>query len=172
MDTQDTTPPRISLSAGIQLLLFIIVAVAVWVWISAALHLRTGFAGYLILWYWAAIEKADYKKLSSVVLGALAGVVLAWQMKFLPVHFGMGGLVLGLLIIVAAVFAQIMGRGAVLVNNSTMLFLTVLTAPQLAGVATQDLYVAIVLGTVYFGAAVYVAKSYASWRIKAKPRPA
>jgi|GEM_PF-3546365 hypothetical protein len=161
---------RMSISAAVQMLVFIIAVVVIWLLlVGYVLHLRAGFAGFLFLWYWGAVEKADFGRLLPSALGAVLGAVLVWQMLYLPAQFGTAGLVAGLAVLAAMVFVQLMNWAPLLVNNSTMLFLTVLTAPALIGtVKFQDVAISVAVGTVYFAAAAYVAKAYAGARVRAK----
>lgn len=95
------------------------------------------------------------------ILVFIAAVVVAWL------------LLCGYVLHLHAGFAQLMGWVPLLVNNATMLFLTVLTAPALIStVKFPDVAVSVVFGTFFFAGAAYVAKAYAGARIKANPRPA
>jgi len=168
MNTEAPAAPQMTVAAGIQVLLFVVVAVAIWIVLTSMLKIHAGFAGYLILWYWTTVERADFSRLPGVVIGGLVGVALAWQLSFLPAHLGTTGLALALLVILAAVFIQIMQAGGLFVNNSTMMFLTVLTAPQMVGVHVTDAIAAVALGTVYFGGMVYAAQLYVARRTRPK----
>jgi hypothetical protein len=168
MNTEAAAAPQMTVSAGIQVLLFVVVAIAIWIVLTMVLKIHAGFAGYLILWYWTTVERADFARLPFVVVGGLVGVALAWQLSFLVAHYGMAGLAVALIVIMAAVFVQIMQTGGLFINNSTMMFLTVLTAPQMAGVHVTDAIAAVALGTVYFGAIVYGAQAYVARRTRPK----
>lgn len=175
MNEQATmAPPRLGLSAALQLLGFIIAVVAIWLAISGyLLHLHAGFAGFLFLWYWGAVEKAEFDRLLPSAFGAIFGAVLAWQMMYLPSRFGAAGLVAGIAVLTAMVLVQLLNRAPLFVNNSTMLFLTVLTAPVLIGaVKLQDVTICVALGTVYFATAAYLAKAHAGVRVKMKAQSA
>jgi hypothetical protein len=171
MDDQNaTTASALSALAALQLLLFIIAAVAVWLLLGAyVLHLHALFAGFLFLWYWGAVEKADFGRLMPAAFGAIVGATLVWQMQALPAQFGLGGLVVSLVVLAAMVFVLLMNWAPLLVNNSTMLFLTVLAAPALIStVKYQDVAISVAAGTFYFGCAAYLAKAYAGARVRAK----
>ncbi|MBK6721267.1 MAG: hypothetical protein IPG62_15705 [Sphingomonadales bacterium] len=53
----------------------------------------------------------------------------AWQSHWLAAQFGTQGLIASLIVIVVAVYLQIMNWVPIAINRSAMLFLTVLAAP-------------------------------------------
>lgn len=91
------------------------------------------------------------------VLGAFVGLGLAWQSHWLPAQFGTPGLIAGLVVIVVALYIQIVNWVPIAINRSAMLFLTVLAAPiLLEKLDPLEMAKAIGLGALYFGAIVKV----------------
>jgi hypothetical protein len=109
------------------LLLLIVAAIVGWILIgSKVLGVTSFFASFLFLWYWAAVEQADYGQWTQSVVGALVGLLLAWQSAWLGVHYGQNGMIAGIVILLAAIYVQVMNWVPIAVNRSTMLYLTVL----------------------------------------------
>ena len=105
----------------------------------------------------AAVEQADMKQWPQSVLGAFVGLGLAWQSHWLPAQFGTPGLIAGLVVIVVALYIQIVNWVPIAINRSAMLFLTVLAAPiLLEKLDPLEMAKAIGLGALYFGAIVKV----------------
>jgi hypothetical protein len=131
------------------------------------LALKSFFASFTLLWYWATVENAQFNKLPHSLLGALVGVGLAWQMQLSLAHFGgTNGLIIGLVPIIIALFIVIMNWVPIAINGSAMLFLTVLGAPAFAAVKLNfaELIEAIILGAIYFAIVVWLAHQYVNWR--------
>lgn len=148
-----------SLAAGIGMLVAIFALSAIWVAFGGAvLHLRSFFASFVFAWYWGVMDKVAFDRLPAALLGALVGVVLAWQLSWLSAHYGTHGLVAGVAIIALAVFIQLMNWVPMAVNLCGMLFLAILTAPQFAGTDFLDVGATILAGGLYMAAVVYVAR--------------
>ncbi len=160
----------ITLVSGLMLLALVIVTVAGWIALGGLLlGVKSFFASFLFLWYWAAVEKAEFDRLAPALIGAMVGVALAWQTRFLTTHDPQHGLILALVVICIALFVQIMDWAPLAVNAATMLFLTVLGAPALLGAADfVELTKAVVLGAAFFAMAVYLAKVYVAARARAR----
>jgi hypothetical protein len=164
----DAGAHSLSLVNGILLLVLIVVGIVAWIIIGGtALAVKSFFASFLYVWYWANLEKADFKRIPASVIGALVGVGLAWGLKGLPAMYGNTGTIISLLIVVAALFVQIMGWLPIALNASAMLFLTVLAAPALlTNLDFIELTKAIVGGAAFFAALVYGAMMYAKMTAK------
>jgi hypothetical protein len=165
-------PAQMTVVSGLMLLGLIIAAIVVFEYVGGSfLGVKSFFASFTLLWYWATVEKAEFKGLIPSVVGALVGVGLAWQMQICLAKFGMpNGLLIGLVPIVIALFVVIMNWLPVALNGSAMLYLTVLGAPAFT-VSKPDfveLCEAIVLGAIFFAAVVYLAMQYVEWRNRAK----
>jgi hypothetical protein len=158
--------PKLSLGSGFLLLMFVLVGVAGWIAFGGlVLRLHSFFASFLLLWYWATVEKAEFNRLPAVVAGALVGVALAWLMKLAPAAYGAPGLAAALLVIAAAIFVQIMNWAPVAINACAMLFLTVVAAPAILGsVSFPEVGEAVALGAVYFAILVHGARLYIQFR--------
>jgi hypothetical protein len=155
------TPPPVKLSPfnGFLILLLVVVSLVVWIILGTKfLGIMSFFASFLFLWYWTSVEHVDFKQWPQSFLGAFAGLVLAWQSHALPVHYGTTGLIVGLLVIVAALYVQIMNWVPMLLNRSAMLFLTVFAAPALLDkLDFVEAATAIGLGAVFFAGVVKLA---------------
>ncbi len=149
---------------GFLVLLLIIFAIVGWIVVgSMLLGVTSFFASFLFLWYWAAVEQADYGQWVQSLVGALVGLLLAWQTAYLASHFGTNGMVIGTLILVVAIYVQVMNWVPIAVNRSTMLFLTVLAAPALlAKMDPLETGLAIAGGAVFFAGIVKLAFLYAA----------
>ncbi|MEY2927584.1 MAG: hypothetical protein RL367_2061, partial [Pseudomonadota bacterium] len=87
----ETNPdaPTLSPFNGFLILLLVLVAVIGWIVLGAnLLHVSSFFASFLFLWFWAAIEKADFKRWLPTLIGALVGVALAWGPRILSEQMG------------------------------------------------------------------------------------
>ena len=79
MGTEVTVAP--SPLAGIGVALVIITAIIGWAAIGGHFLSETSpFAGFMILWYWAKVEHLAMRRLPASILGALAGIGIAWTM--------------------------------------------------------------------------------------------
>jgi hypothetical protein len=152
-----------SLKHGILITLLVIVGVAAWIYLGTAfLAIKSFFASFLLLWYWATVEKAAFDRLPASVIGALTGVGLALSLKILPAALPSIGLWLALGIIVVAIFIQVMNWLPLALNACAMLFLTVLAAPSLLmQIDMVEIGKAVVLGAIFFMGVVQVAHVYA-----------
>jgi hypothetical protein len=164
MTEQSETPPALTPFNGLLILMLVIVAVVAWIILGTALlRVTSFFASFLFLWYWASVEQADFKQWPQCLIGALVGLALAWQSHYLPVHYGTAGLVIALLVIVAAVYAQIMNWAPMAINRSAMLYLTVLAAPALLDkLDVVEMATAIIGGAIFFAGVVKLAFLYAA----------
>lgn len=167
-------PAQMPLISGLMLLGTIALSILVFEVLGMKfLALKSFFASFTLLWYWATVEGAQFHKLPHSLLGALVGVALAWQMQICLAKFGAtNGLIIGLLPIIIALFIVIMNWAPIAINGSAMLFLTVLGAPAFAAVKLDfvELSEAIVLGAIYFAIVVWLANQYVNWRNRVKAR--
>lgn len=155
-ETGKPAPP--TPAGGLVITLVVIIAIAGWIFLGLKLlGITSFFASFLFFWYWAAVEEADLKQWLQSAVGALVGLGLAWQSHWLAAQFGTQGLIAGLIVIVVAVYLQIMNWVPIAINRSAMLFLTVLAAPlileKLEPVETMK---AIGLSALYFGGIIKV----------------
>ena len=131
-EAQKPAPP--TPMVGLIITIVGIAVIAGWIFIGLKLlGISSFFASFLFFWYWAAVEEADLKQWPQSALGALVGLALAWQSHWLAGEFGTQGLIAGLIVIVIAVYIQIMNWVPLAINRSAMLFLTVLGLSALLG---------------------------------------
>lgn len=139
--------------AGLGIVAIVVVAIVAWVIIGMKLFSdATLFGGFLLLWHWANLEHLDIKRLPATIAGALVGIGLAWQVVNLSGVMGTNGLILGLLIMVAGIYLQIINVVPFLFNPAAMLFLTVAAAPLIQlKVDFVELALSTVVGGLFFG---------------------
>lgn len=153
-EAQKPAPP--TPMVGLIITIVAIAVIAGWIFIGLKLlGISSFFASWLFYWYWAAVEEADLKQWPQSALGALVGLALAWQSSWLAGEFGTQGLIAGLIVIVIAVYIQIMNWVPLAINRSAMLFLTVLAAPIILDkLDPVEMSKAIALSALYFGGIV------------------
>ena len=153
-EAQKPAPP--TPMVGLIITIVVIAVIAGWIFIGLKLlGISSFFASFLFFWYWAAVEEADLKQWPQSALGALVGLALAWQSHWLAGEFGTQGLIAGLIVIVIAVYIQIMNWVPLAINRSAMLFLTVLAAPIILDkLDPVEMSKAIALSALYFGGIV------------------
>ena len=146
--------------AGLGITTIIVVAVVLWAVVGTALFSEaTLFGAFLLLWHWANLEQLDIKRLPAVLGGALVGIALAWQVLYLTQTMGTNGTILGLLIMVAGIYLQVINVLPFLFNTSAMLFLTVAAAPLIQiKVDFAELALSTVVGGLLLGAFVEAIK--------------
>ena len=130
----DETAPATAPFSPLTALIIVIVGVAcivLWMLLGAQIGITSYFAGLTFFWYWAAVEQLDFKQLPQSLIGALVGLLLAWQAAWLPSQFGTAGTVIGLILIIAAIYVQLMNWVPLAINRTAMLFLTFMGAPAL-----------------------------------------
>lgn len=141
---------------GIALWIAVLAAIAGFVAIGSAMSLEPLYAGFLLLWYWASIDKADFKALPKTTLGSFAGLALAWSLRVLPQELGGAGLAIALLVVALAILIQILNIAPFIVNAPFMLYLTVFAAPVLQREESfSAVAVSIAAGTIYFACFVW-----------------
>ncbi len=157
-------PAALSPFNGFLIFLLVVGAIVGWIVIGTkALGIVSFFASFLFLWYWAAVEQADFKQWPQCVIGALIGLGLAWQSAYLPAHFGTGGMIAGISILLIAIYVQIMNWVPIAINRAAMLYLTVLGAPALLSkLNVTETALAIIGGAVFFAGVVKLAFLYAA----------
>ncbi len=110
---------------GMAALLVVIVVVGAFLALCSALHMVESYVGFFFLLYWAAFEHMATNSTPAGVVRRLCRVgprVLASPARR---PFGNAATWVFLAILLVAVYCQIMKWLAVVINNATMLFLTV-----------------------------------------------
>ena len=150
--------------AGLGIVAIVVVLVAAWAVVGSMLFSGlTLFGGFLLLWHWANLEALEIKRMPATIAGALVGIALAWQVVYLTQQMGSTGTIIGLLVMVGAIYLQIIAAAPFLFNAAAMLFLTVAAAPLIQlKVDFVELAIATVVGALFFGAAVEGLKRIAA----------
>jgi len=145
---------------GLGIVAIVVVAVIGWAIIGSKLFSDvTLFGGFLLLWHYANIEQLDIKRLPAALLGALVGIALAWQVVYLTQTNGGTGTLIGLLIMVAAIYLQVINVLPLFFNAAAMLYLTVAAAPLIQlKVDFVQLGLATIVGGIFFAAFIEAVK--------------
>ena len=149
--------------AGLGITAIVVVLVFAWAVIGTMLFSDlTLFGGFLLLWHWANLEALEIKRMPATIAGALVGIALAWQVVYLTQQMGPAGTVIGLLVMVAGIYLQVINLLPTLFNAAAMLFLTVAAAPLIQlKIDFAELALATVVGGLFFGLAVEAIKRIA-----------
>ena len=150
--------------AGLGVVAIVVVAIVAWAIIGTALFSEVSlFGGFLMLWHWANLEQLEIKRLPSALAGALVGIALAWQVVYLTGIMGSTGTLIGLLIMIAAIYLQVINALPFLFNTAAMLYLTVAAAPLIQlKIDFVELAMATVVGGLFFGLFVEAVKRIAA----------
>ncbi|MEH3048190.1 hypothetical protein [Sphingomonas adhaesiva] len=150
-------------AAGITL--GVVVLIVGFLLIGAWLALPPLYAGFLLLWYFGSIDVLDTKALPALAIGALAGTLTAWLLQVGVAHSGAVGAVPALVVIVVAIFCQLLGWLPIAINRAYMLYVTVMAAPLLQQQERFDrVLLTIVVATVYFGGTVMLGRRLIAMR--------
>jgi hypothetical protein len=165
---QPDQPAPLSRFNGFLILLVVVGSIIGWIVLGTTLFgLTSFFATFMFAWCWVNVEQGDFKQWPQCLIGAIVGIGLTWQSQVLAVQFGTPGLVTGLLVIIAAIYVQIMNWVPIALNRCAMLFVTVLAAPALlVKMNFIELLVAVALGAAYFAVVVKLAVLYAGRKQK------
>lgn len=142
--------------AGLGIVAIVVVLVLAWAVLGTMLFSDlTLFGGFLLLWHWANLEQLEIKRMPATIAGALVGIALAWQVVWLTQQMGSTGTIIGLLIMIAAIYLQVINLLPMLFNAAAMLFLTVAAAPLIQlKVDFAELALSTVVAGLFFGALV------------------
>ncbi|HQV04852.1 MULTISPECIES: hypothetical protein [unclassified Novosphingobium] len=142
--------------AGLAIVAIVVVLVIAWAVLGTMLFSDlTLFGGFLLLWHWANLEQLEIKRMPATIAGALVGIGLAWQVVYLTQQMGSTGTIIGLLVMIAAIYIQIINVMPMLFNAAAMLFLTVAAAPLIQlKVDFAELALSTVVAGLFFGALV------------------
>ena len=138
--------------AGLGIVAVVAIAIIGWVIIGGRLFQETSlFGGFLMLWHYANMEALDIKRLPQALAGAAMGIALSWQVVWLTQQMGPQGTVIGLLVMLAAIYLQVIAVLPFLFNASAMLYLTVAAAPLVQlKINFPDFMLATVAGGLFF----------------------
>ncbi len=166
-------PPPPAALAGVVITVVVILASVGWVLVGSRFVSATAlFGGFLMLWYWAKVEQLVLRRLPAAILGALVGIGLAWGLLYGATAHGPVGLGVGLLVLVIAIYLDIVQTLPLFVNASTMLYVTIAAAPLIQlKVNWIELCLSTAGGGVFF-AAIVTAATWAATRLAPKsPQP-
>ena len=158
------TPPATTVApppgplAGLAILIIVLVLIVAWMAIGLqVLHLRDTslIGGFLMLWYWANNEQLQFNRLPAAIIGAVVGIGLGWALIYGAVNYGTTGLIAALLLLILALYLDIIKAVPLVVNTSTMLYVTIAAAPLVQlHVDWVELVLSTVIGGLFFGLAV------------------
>ena len=158
------TPPATTVApppgplAGLAILIIVLVLIVAWMAIGLqVLHLRDTslIGGFLMLWYWANNEQLQFNRLPAAIIGAVVGIGLGWALIYGAVNYGTTGLIAALLLLILALYLDIIKAVPLVVNTSTMLYVTIAAAPLVQlHVDWLELVLSTVIGGLFFGLAV------------------
>jgi hypothetical protein len=165
------TVPAVPPVKALGIVAAVVVAVAAYLGLVALLGIREGWAGFLFLAVWGLMDKLDLKAAPARIVGALAGLALAWTMGGLAPWIGAAAsLAVFLALVLAAVYLQVRGQAAVVVNAATMIFLSVGTIPQVqAGADFAHAALAVLLAAAFFCGLALAGAQLARRRSAAAP---
>ena len=138
-------------AAGITLA--VVVVIAAYLAGCMALGIVEYWAGFLFLTQWGLMEQCRVDRLPHSIGGAIVGTLIALTPSQLPALLGtVPGTVVMLAIILWSIYAMIMGWLPMIINAATMIFLTVVTIPEIAKGATPiGIFEGLAAGIVAFG---------------------
>ena len=142
--------------AGLAILVIVLVLIAAWLAIGLQFLQDTSLiGGFLMLWYWANNEQLQIKRLPAAIIGAVVGIGLGWALVYGTVNYGTTGLTVAVLLLILALYLDIIKAVPLVVNTSSMLYVTVAAAPLVQlHVDWVELVLSTVVGGLFFGLAV------------------
>ena len=144
--------------AGLVILGVVLALIVAWIVVGLQvlnIHDTALVGGFLMLWYWANNEQLQFKRLPAAIIGALVGIGLGWFLIYGTVTYGTNGLIAGLLLLVFALYLDIIKAVPLVVNTSSMLYVTIAAAPLVQlHVDWMELVISTVVGGVFFGLVV------------------
>ncbi|MEN9683526.1 MAG: hypothetical protein RLZZ427_1277 [Pseudomonadota bacterium] len=157
--TPDSPPPPGAL-VGLGILVIVLVAIVAWAVVGGRLLSEVSlFGGFLMLWYWANVEQLVLARLPAALIGALVGIGLAWALLYGATNYGGTGVLVGLVLLIVALYLDILKAVPLFVNASTMLYVTVAAAPLVQlKVNWVELSLATVGGGIFFAVFVEAVK--------------
>ncbi|KUR72519.1 hypothetical protein AQZ52_04550 [Novosphingobium fuchskuhlense] len=154
-------PKQLPLGQAAIITLGVVIVIAGFVALGAWLHVTPLYAGFLLLWAWSALHELSLRALPGALIGALSGAGMSFLLQTGAATGNAPLVVLALALMVGAVFLVVAGRAALVCNQSTMLFITVLNAPVIqAGEDFRQVIIAIMLGAVWFAAIAWVISRF------------
>lgn len=147
-----TEPAHPTPLVGAVILGILVVAAVIYVAVNLKLGRTDFWTGFLFLTYWMAAEQAKPGAFLSCAIGAIVGTGLALALQVLPPLYGAGGMAAAYVLILGAIYLQIIGKLHIAINFSTMIFLTMCAAvPMQANVKIVTVFPALIAGIVFWG---------------------
>ncbi|MDL2353434.1 MAG: hypothetical protein QFC78_11400 [Pseudomonadota bacterium] len=144
--------------AGLAILAIVLVLIVAWIVIGLQvlhIHDTSLIGGFLMLWYWANNEQLQFKRLPAAIIGAVVGIGLGWALVYAPAHYGATGLTAAVLLLILALYLDIIKAVPLVVNTSSMLYVTIAAAPLVQlHVDWTELVLSTVIGGLFFGLVV------------------
>lgn len=149
-----------SIFVGTSIFAIVIFAIVGWVLLGGQeLQLSSLYAGFLFLWYWGEMEGAELDRFLTSLVGTMVGIGLAWSLREFPVLLGTSGTILSIGLVLVALYVHILKLAPFAINAATMLFLTVGAAPLILSQSNfSDITMSALIGAVFFGCIVFVAR--------------
>ena len=171
----DTAPPPAQEApppgklAALLILVIVITLIVVWIMIATQFIADTSLVGgFMLLWYWAVVEKLETSRMTAAMIGAVVGIALAWFLVWGAATYGAVGLGSALALLLLTVYLDILKAVPLVINNATTLFLTLAAAPLVQlHVNWGELVLSTVAGGIFF-----VAVAEGMKRIAARFAPA
>ncbi len=134
----------------------VILLVAGYIAIAMAFGIAAFYAGFLLLWYWASVDKLNFQAGPRIALGAFLGVGTAWVLQYATLGNQTALAIAVLLFIALSLYLLTLEILPQIINPAYTLFLTVACAPMLqTHERFPDVIYAMLLGCVYFGVIVW-----------------
>jgi hypothetical protein len=148
---EDAPPP--GKLAALVILAIVIVLIVAWVVIATQFIADTSLVGgFLLLWYWATVEKLETARLPAAMIGAVVGIALAWFLVWGAANYGAVGLGGALALLLLVLYLDILKAFPLAINAATTLFLTLAAAPLVQlHVNWGELVLSTVAGGLFFG---------------------
>ena len=144
--------------AGLAILAIVLVLIVAWIVIGLQvlhIHDTSLVGGFLMLWYWANNEQLQFKRLPAAIIGAVVGIGLGWALVYGAVNYGTAGLTAAVLLLILALYLDIIKAVPLVVNTSSMLYVTIAAAPLVQlHVDWTELVLSTVIGGLFFGLVV------------------
>jgi len=135
----------------------VVLGVAIYIGLAVALGMTTFYGGFLFILYWMTFKHADLAEFWPALLGAATGLGIAWMLHNLPILMGPPGMGIALAVVLLAIYCLVVGWIPVIINASTMLFLTVGTIPALqTEVEFQGFLMSLFYGAALAGGVLYL----------------
>lgn len=168
--SQNQESPTLSPIAAFGVLLGVIAVILGFLGLVVLLSITEVWAGFLFLLYWGGIHHLELKEYPAAILGSLFGLLLIYLAHNLGTILGLPDLSLPLFlgVICAVVYFQILGKFSLVINLAAMLFLTVGTIPQLAGLDILNIAKAVALSALYFGLLAAIGNTVITHKASAK----